>query len=322
MMKHPFCFFGTTFAALLLAAGAQAQSNDRPIRIVLGFAAGGGSDTVLRVIAQRLSQQLGQVILVENKPGAEGIIAADTVAKALPDGTTLYFGSSSALIAVPILREGKGIPYDPFKDFTPIANMGRFSMFMVSSPTVPAKTVAEFVQYARARPGTLNYASANSVSRLASLQLLKQSKLDMLHIPYKGDAPAITDITSGRVQMMFSTGAAVQGFVKDGRLNALMTLRETRSPQMPNVPTAKEAGLNISVSPWSGIYGPAKMAPATIERISQALRTALSSKEARDQLEQLGFEPAVSSPAEMATIHQDEYEVFRKAVREDGIKFE
>ena len=322
MMKHLFRFLGATCAALSLAAAAQAQSNDRPIRIVLGFAAGGGSDTVLRVIAQRLSQQLGQVVLVENKPGAEGIIAADTVAKALPDGTTLYFGSSSALIAVPILREGKGIPYDPFKDFTPIANMGRFSMFMVSSPTVPAKTVAEFVQHARAHPGTLNYASANSVSRLASLQLLKQSKLDMLHIPYKGDALAITDITSGRVQMMFSTGAAVQGFVKDGRLNALMTLRETRSPQMPNVPTAKEAGLNISVSPWSGIYGPAKMAPATIERISQALRTALSSKEARDQLEQLGFEPAVSSPAEMATIHQAEYEVFRKAVREDGIKFE
>lgn len=322
MMKPLVRFVGATFAALLLATNAQAQSSDKPIRIVLGFAAGGGSDTVLRVIAQRLSQQLGQVVLVENKPGGEGIIAADTVAKSQPDGATLYFGSSSALVAVPILREGKGIPYDPFKDFTPIANMGRFSMFLVSTTAVPAKTVAEFVQYARARSGTLNYASANSVSRLASLQLLKQGKLDMLHIPYKGDAPAITDIASGRVQMMFSTGAAVQGFVKDGRLNALMTLRETRSPQMPNVPTAKETGFHISVSPWSGIYGPANMAPATVERINHALRAALSSKEVRDQLELLGFEPAVSSPAQMATIHRDEYEVFRRAVQEDGIKFE
>ena len=322
MSKGLLRWIATAFAALLLTTGVQAQSSGRPVRIVLGFPAGGGSDVVLRVIAQHLSQQLGQTVIVENKPGGEGIIAADAVAKAPPDGTTLYFGSSSALIAVPLLRGSKAVPYDPFKDFTPIANMGRFSMFMVSSPSVPAKTVAEFTQYARTRPGTLNYASANSVARLAALQMLNENKLDMLHIPYKGDAAAITDIISGRVQMMFSTGAAVQGFVKDGRLQALATLRETRSPQLPNVPTAKEAGLHISVSPWSGIYGPAKMPAATVERINLALRAALGSKEVRDQLEQLGFEPTVSSPAEMATVQREEYEVFRKAVQEDGIKFD
>lgn len=322
MEKSTFRRMTAMLAALLLTAAAQAQNSGRPIRIVLGFPAGGGSDTVLRVIAQRLSQQLGQTVIIDNKPGGEGIIAADSVAKAPADGTTLYFGSSSALIAVPILRDGKGIPYDPFKDFTPIANMGRFSMFMVSSPAVPAKTISEFIQYTRTRPGALNYASANSVTRLAALQMLTQNRLDMTHIPYKGDAAAITDVISGRVHMMFSTGAAVQGFVKDGRLQALVTLRETRSPQLPNVPTAKEAGLRISVSPWSGIYGPAHMPAATVERINQALRTALGTKDARDQLEQLGFEPTVSSPAEMAAIHRDEYEVFRKAVQEDGIKFE
>ena len=320
--RHVLLRFAAGCAALLVAAGAAAQTEGRPIRIVLGFPAGGGSDTVLRVVAQRLSQQLGQPVVVDNKPGADGIIAADAVAKSPPDGNTLYFGSSNALVAAPVLRGKQAIPYDPFKDFTPIANLGRFALVLAAAPSVPVRNVAQLNQYVRSRPGELNYASGHSVGRLAAIQLLGQGKLDMLHVSYKGDAPALVDLMSGRVHMMFSTEAAVRGFVQDGKLNALAVLREGRSPQLPNVPTARDAGLRITVSPWAGLYGPANMPAATVERIHQALRTALGGQEARERLESLGFEAAVSTPAELAALHRDEYEVFRKAVQDDGIKFE
>ena len=322
LTRRTFRRFAAGCAALLLAAGAAAQTEGRPIRVVLGFPAGGGSDTVLRVIAQRLSQQLGQPVVIDNKPGADGIIAADAVAKSPPDGNTLYFASSNALVAAPVLRGKQAIPYDPFKDFTPVANLGRFALVLVTAPSVPARNIAELIEYVRSRPGALNYASGHSVGRLAAIQLLGQGKLDMLHVPYKGDAPALTDMISGRVHLMFSTEAAVRGFVKEGKLNGLVVLRDLRSPQLPNVPTAKEAGLRITVSPWAGLYGPANMQAATVERINQALRAALSGPEARERLEQLGFEAAISTPAEMAAIHRDEYEVFRKAVQDDGIRFE
>ena len=152
-----------------MAGSGLAQTAGKPIRIVLGFPAGGGSDTVLRVIAQRLTQQLGQTVVVDNKPGADGIIAADSVAKSPPDGNTLYFASSNALVAAPVLRGRQGIPYDPVKDFTPIANLGRFALVMVVAPTVPAKTYNEFILYVRGKPGALNYASGHSVGRLAAI---------------------------------------------------------------------------------------------------------------------------------------------------------
>lgn len=313
---------------LLAAAGASAltfpvlaQTQTRPVRIILGFTAGGGSDIVLRVIAQSLSQQLGQPVVVENKPGADGIIAADLAAKSAPDGLTLYFGSGNSMVATPVLKKTV-VPYDPFKDFTPVASLGRFTMVMVTAPGVPAKTVAEFVDYVRARPGKLNYASSHSTARLAAIQFLSQHKLDMEHVPYKGDAAAMTDLMSDRVHMMFGTAAGVRGFVTDGKFRALMSLRDIRSPVMPDVATSKEAGARISVAPWAGLYGPANMPTATVERINQALRAAVAGAEIRERLEQLGFEPAISTPAELAAIHRNEYEVFRKAVQEEGIKFD
>ena len=311
---------------LLASSGASAVTGSllaqaRPIRIVLGFSAGGGSDVVLRVIAQSLSTQLGQTFVVENKPGGDGIIAADYIAKSAPDGLTLYFGSGNSMVAAPVLRKG-AIPYDPFKDFAPIASLGRFTMVMVTAPGVPAKTVPEFIEYVRARPGKLNYASSHSAARLAAMQFMAQYKLDMEHVPYKGDAPAMTDLLGDRVHMMFGTAAGVRSFVQDGKFRALMSLRDTRSPTMPGVPTYKEAGAHISVSPWCGLFGPANLPAATVERINQGLRAAMAVSDVRDRLEQMGFEPAISTPAELLAIHRNEYEIFRKAVQDDGIKFD
>ena len=308
-------------AASAVAGPVLAQTQSRPIRIVLGFSAGGGSDIVLRVIGQSLAQQLGQPVIIDNKPGADGIIAADFAAKSAPDGLTLYFGSGNSMVATPVLRK-TAVPYDPFKDFTPIASLGRFTMVMVTAPGVPAKTVAEFVEYVRARPGKLNYASSHSTARLAAIQFLTQYKLEMEHVPYKGDAPAMADLMGDRVHMMFGTAAGVRGFVQEGRFRALMTLRDVRTPIMPAVPSNKEAGAHISVAPWAGLYGPANLPAAVVDRINQGLRSAMAGAEVRERLEQLGFEPAISTPAELATIQRNEYEVFRKAVQEDGIKFD
>ena len=321
MNRRPILRLLALAGASIAASPLLAQTQTRPIRIILGFSAGGGSDIVLRVIAQSLSQQLGQPVIVDNKPGADGIIAADFAAKSAPDGLTLYFGSGNSMVATPLLRK-TSVPYDPFKDFTPVASLGRFTMVMVTAPGVPAKTVPEFVEYVRTRPGKLNYASSHSTARLAAIQFLSQYKLDMEHVPYKGDAPAMADLMGDRVHMMFGTAAGVKGFVQEGRFRALMSLRDARSPMMPGVASNKEVGAHISVSPWAGLYGPANLPAAAVDRINQGLRSALAGAEIRDRLEQLGFEPAISTPAELASIHRNEYEVFRKAVQEDGIKFD
>jgi tripartite-type tricarboxylate transporter receptor subunit TctC len=302
------------------ASGEQYPTS--PVRIVVGFAPGGAADVISRIFARGLSQQLGQPVIVENKPGADGIIAADAVAKSPPDGYTLYFGSNTALVAVPILRPSS-TRYDPFKDFTPVGTLGRFTMFLVVSPDVPSKSVPELIEYIRARPGKLNYASSNSAAQLAATQFLNPSKLDMVHVRYKGDAPALTDLIAGRIHMMFSTGTAVPGFVKEGRMRALATLRDTRSPLLPDVPTAAEAGLQrLTIAPWAALFAPGKMDPRIVERINQALRTTVESRAVRDQLEQQGFEASISTPRELAAFHKAQFEVFRKAVQDEGMKLE
>ena len=313
------------FAALLaggMAGAASAQPAGRPVRIVLGFAAGGGSDAMMRVLALQLTQQLGQTVLIDNRPGAEGVIAADSVARAAPDGTTLFFASNGPLVALPILRGKASVSYDPFKDFTPVALMGRFTMVMVAAPNLPVRDFREFVQYARSKPGGLNYASANTVTRMAAIQLMAQTKTELVHVPYKGDSAALLDLMADRVQMMFTTAAAVRGHVKENKVRPLLVLGNNRSPLLPDVPTATEAGVRITASPWAGLYAPANTPAATVERLNKALRASLSTAEVRDQMDKLGFEPTPSSPAEMAALHRAEYDLFDKTVNQDGVKFE
>lgn len=314
--------FNMAAAAAVLGSPAIAQVGGRPVRIVVGFPAGGGLDQVVRVIAQQMGSQLGQSFIVDNKPGGDGIIAADAAAKAQADGSTIYVGSGQSLIATPLLRGPSAVPYDPFKDFTPITQMGLFTLVWVTAPNLPSNSVAEFASYVRARPGQLNYAGTNTTTRLAALQFLAQHKLEMAHIPYKGEPPAFTDLMTNRVQMLVGTLAGVRPYVKDGKMKALMLQRGARTPALPEVPTTMEAGANIKISPWSGIFGPANMPQAVVTRYSQAYRAAVSGHEVREQFEQLGFEPVPTTPAEMAAIHRSEYEVFRKAVQEDGIKFD
>ena len=306
-------------AVLALAATpAAAQYPNKPLRLIVPFPAAGAADLAARVLAQPLSQALGQPIIVENKPGADGAIAADAVIKAAPDGYTLFFGTNTALCAVPALR--KNPPYNPLTDFTPVSLVGKFGFFLFVHPSVPAQSVAELLAYARANPGKLNYATGNSTSILATAQLKLLEHLDMVEIPYKGDAPATSDLVAGRVQLMFATPGTAVPFVKDGKLRALATLLPSRSSLLPDVPTMVEAGLpQISIVPWGGLFGPAKMPKEVVDRLASAMAGVLAQPEVREQLDRYAFEGRSSTPEELAVLLKEQLDAWRRTVREVGI---
>lgn len=312
-------------AALLLflvgpAAMAQQAFPSKPLRIIVGFAPGGAADVTIRIIAQGLSAQLGQPVSVENRPGAESVIAANAVRESPPDGHTMFMGTNTAMVAVP---SRPNPPYDPFRDFTPISTLGRFTMFLVISPRVPAKSVAEFLDYVRANPGKLNYASSNSAAQLAAVQLLAPGKLQMTHVPYKGDVPALNDLMTDRIHMMFGTGTGVPPLVKDGRIRALATLLVQRSPLLPEVPTGAEAKVQgISIEPWAAIFAPPAMSTELASRLSREVNAVLKRPDAKEQFDRQGFEPSGSTPQELAAFHRAQWDSWTRTVREQNLKFD
>ena len=307
----------TTILWTLAAAGADPYPS-KPIRLVVPFAAGGTADIAARIVAGPLSRALGQPVVVENRGGADGAIAADAVMKAAPDGYTLLFATSSPLSAVPALR--KEPPYDPLRDFTPIGLTNNFGFFLVVHDSVPAQTAAQLLDYARANPGKLNYGTGNTTAILATAQLKHHYGLNLVHIPYKGDAPAVNDLAAGRVEMMFVTGTAL-AFVKEGRLRALAAMLPSRSPLLPDVPTMQEAGLSsVSITPWGGLVGPAKLPPEIVNRIARELKPILASAQVRDDLARLALEARSSTPEEMAAVIREQLEIYRRTVDEVGIQ--
>jgi tripartite-type tricarboxylate transporter receptor subunit TctC len=309
-------FCATTLAGTALAQGAYPN---KPVRIVVGFAPGGAADVLTRIIATGLGKQLNQQVIVENKPGADGIIAAQAVQTAAPDGYTLLMGTNTAMVAVPALRPNP--PYDPFKAFTPISSAGEFSMFLVVPTTLPGKNVAEFLDHVQANPDKLNSASSNSASELAMLQLLAGRKV--VNARYKGDVPAMTDLVGGQIHMIFTTGTTAPTFVKDGRAKALLTLLPQRSPLLPEVPTAAELGLGrLTITPWAGFFGPAGLPPEITAKLSTELRAALARPDVRDQLVQQGFSSYGMAPAEFTAFFRKQYDGFVATVKENNIKFD
>lgn len=304
----------------LWCAAAPAQTYpSKPIRMVLGFAPGGASDVLTRVISAGLGKELGGQVVVENKPGAEGIIAATEVMRAAPDGHTLLMGTNTAMVAVPSLKNPP--PYDAFKAFTPISSAGQFSMFLVVSPALPVKTVAEFLDHVGANPNKYNSASSNSASELAMLQLLAGRKV--VNARYKGDVQALADLVGGNIHMIFSTGTLAPGMVKEGKARALLALQPQRSPLMPDVPTATEAGIgSLTIKPWAGFFGPAGMAPELANRISAALTRAIASPEVRDQLTKQGIDGYGMTPAQFSAFFRQQHDSFNQIVRENNVKFD
>jgi tripartite-type tricarboxylate transporter receptor subunit TctC len=308
--------------ALALAtfcAGAGAQYPSKPIRLVVPFPAGGAAELGARIFAQPLGQALGQPVIVEARPGGDGIIASDAVMRAAPDGYTLLYATNTAFNWVPATR--KLPPYDPVADFTPVSLVGYFGFFLFTHPSVPATSVAELLAYARANPGKLNSGSGNSTSQLLTAQLKLLEKVDIVQVPYKGDAPLTIDLLGGRVQMAFATPGTALPQVKEGKLRALAAMFPNRSPLLPEVPTAGEAGLGkLSITPWGGVFGPARMPREAVDRLARELAEVLQRPEVREGLGKIAFDPRSSTPEELAAFLKVQIEVWRRTAEEVGIK--
>ncbi|NML44321.1 tripartite tricarboxylate transporter substrate binding protein [Ramlibacter sp. G-1-2-2] len=310
-------------AIALAAVGAHADTfPSKPIRLVVGFTAGGAADVLARIIAKGLGTELGQQVIVDNKPGADGIISANEVLKAPADGYTILLGTNTAMVAVPSLRANP--PYDPFKQFTPLSSAGEFSMFLAVSPKVPSGSLNEFLDAVAANPGKFSSASSNSAAELAMLQLLGTRNVKVVNARYKGDTQAYTDLVNGGIQMMFGTGTMTPAFVKDGKVKALVTLLPKRSPLLPDVPTATELGIGkkLTITPWAGFFGPAGLPADVTEKLSAGLRATLARPEVQEQLVAQGFSAYGMTPAEFSAFFRRQYDGFVQTVRENNVKFE
>lgn len=316
---------GFVVSTLVGAACAQAQVQDypnRPIKLVVGFPPGGSSDVMARLLAAALSAKLGQQVVVDNKPGANTIIATQFVRSQPADGYTLLSAPSSFAIN-PVLKQRN---YDIFKDYTPVALVGIAQLLLVTPNEVPAKSVMELIAFAKAQQGKLSYASygTGSAGHLASELLLSMTGVNMVHVPYKGGAPGLVDVVGGRVTMMMPSVAAAQALVKEGKVRALAVSSNRRAVAMPDVPTIAESGVpGFELVTWETIQAPAGTPPAIVDRLNKAIREVLATPELREKLLKLGIESeSMMTPAEVATFIRREAGKFEKVVHESGIKEE
>lgn len=301
------------------AIPAFAQYPEKPIRLIVPVSAGGPGDSAARLISKSLSTALGQPVIVENKPGASGALAAEAVLKSEPDGYTLLWGSNSTLVGVPLLH--KLAPFDPIADFTPISFIGRYTLMVFVHPSVPATSVAELVEYARANPGKLNYATSVTGDVIAAAQLLTAAHVEMTRVPYKGAAQAIPDLLTGRIQVGIMPASAGLPHVQKGRLRALATFLPRRSAAAPDVPTIAEAGMpGVSVNPWVGLFGPAKTPKEIVDRLSRELTLILQQPETQKQFDRQAFQAEGSTPDVLAGYLKHDLETWAVTIRESGIE--
>jgi tripartite-type tricarboxylate transporter receptor subunit TctC len=310
-----------TVALAGVCACAHAQYPNKPVRLIVPFPPGGAAELGARIYAQPLGQALGQTVVIETRPGADGAIAADAVKKSDPDGYTLFYATNTAFNWVPAVR--KDPPYDPINDFTPVSMIGIFGFFIFSHPSVPAKDMKELIAYIKANPGKLNYGSGNSTAMVSTAQLAQREKLDVVHVPYKGDGPLVIDLVGGRVQFAIMTPGTAAPQVKEGKLRVLATLLQTRNQLLPDAPTMQEQGLApMSVTPWGGVFGPKGMPRDVVDRLSRELQALLKRPEVREAFGKLAFEPRGSTPEELAAFLKEQVAGWKRAVADAGIKTE
>lgn len=307
------CILVTSFGAF-----AQGYPN-KPIRMIVPFPPAGAADQTARIVMRALSETLGQTIIIDNRAGADGAIAGLAAMNAAPDGYTLLFATTTGLNGAPTMR--KVPPYDPLTAFTPISLVGKFGFFMFVNAEVPAKNMKELIAYAKANPGKLNYGSGNGTSILTTAQFAQESKLNMVHVPYKGDAPATADLIAGRIQVLLATPGNALQMVQEGRLRVLMALLPQRSPLVPDVPTADELGIKgMTIIPWAGLFGPAGLPKDVVDRVAKAMKEVAARKDVRDQLAKIAFELQSSTPAEMGAFNKSQLEIWKKTA--DAINLE
>ena len=303
----------------MIAGAAHAQYPVKPVRVIVPFSAGSGTDVITRVLAQPLQQTLGQTFVIDNRPGADGALAGDMVAKAPADGYTLLMATNSPLSAVPHLR--KKPPYDALKDFAPISMVGRYTFMVAVNANVPAKTLRELFDHARANPGKLNYASGNTSSIVMTAMLSSLAGIKMLHVPYKSEPPAVVDLIAGQVQVMVTSYTTVASHLREGRIRALALALNQRSSLLPNVPTVAEAGLpKFSITPWAGLFAPARTPKAVIDKLSVEINTLLKRADIRAQLDQQAFAGEGSTPEALDAWVKSQFNIWGAAMRDAGIQ--
>lgn len=305
--------------AMAVCFNATAQTfPTKPIKIIVGFAPGGNTDVVTRIVAVRMQELLGQPVVVENKPGAGGVVATDLIAKAPPDGYTLLINNISLAVNATLIPK---LPYDTLKDLAPVTLVGRQPNILVVYPAVPAKTTAELLALARAKPGQLSYGSGGvgTASHLATELLKLMTKTDMAHVPYKGLGPALTDLMGGRLQLIISTMASALPFIKAGKLRPIAVTTLTRSPFFPEVPTLNESGVKgYEFSTWYGLLVPARTPKPVIDRLNAETAKVLAGDAVKEQFAAQGLEPAASSPQEFGKYLRSEVEKWGQVVRASG----
>jgi len=306
-------------AALALAGAARAQIGGAPLRILVGAPAGGSTDTLARTLAASMGPLLNRTVLVENRPGAGGNIAADAVAKAAPDGNTLLLSFTSHAINATLYPT---LPFDPVKDFTALTCVATSPSVLVAHPSVPANNVRELIALAKAKPGQLNFAigGIGSSLHMAGDAFKMQSGTFIVNIPYRGTAPAVQDVLAGQVQLMFAAVGNVQAHIKAGKLKALGVTTTRRLPSLPEVPAIAETLPGYESSAWFGLFGPAGLPPEVAKRVSDAARQAIAQPEMRRRLETEGAIPVGNAPEQFSAFVQSEIVRWGKVVKFSGAK--
>jgi tripartite-type tricarboxylate transporter receptor subunit TctC len=310
-----------SLALLVAATAAIAQYPAKPLRMLVGFPPGGANDIVARIASQKLSETLGQPVVVENRPGNAGVVAAEVLARSAPDGYTLMLGSTGTNSIAPALSSK--LPYDPYNAFVPVGLLGIAPSVMVVNASVPAQSVRELIALAKSRPAKLTYASSGNGTTLhLGGELFKlMAGVDMVHIPYKGNAQALNDVIGGQVDMILSALPPALPLAKAGKVRILGIAMPERLRSMPEIPTIAEQGLpGYEMSTWYGVFAPAGTPPEAIERLGAELRRAVADPKVRDQIAAQGIEPLSSTPAEFRAFVNSELEKWAKVVKAAGIK--
>lgn len=312
------------YAISALNSTAQTESYpSRPLRFIVPLPAGGGADLVARVLAERLSKSLGQQVLVDNRAGGGTVIGADLAAKSAPDGYTLLLGTATThAINASLVKK---LPYDPVRDFAPISLVAALPQIIVAHPSLPANTLAELIALARARPGEILFASTGngSANHLGAEMLKSAAKLNMVHVPYKGAAPSLTDLLAGQTQFMFTTIPPALPHVRSGRLKALAVAHSKRSALLPQLPTTAEGGApGVEASSWNGVLVRAGTAQSIVIRLHTELASIMALPELRERLAAAGVEPMINTPDEFAKFIAAETARYARVIASSGIRID
>jgi tripartite-type tricarboxylate transporter receptor subunit TctC len=310
---------------IFLATAAKAQDYPaKPVRFVVGFGAGGPTDIIARIVAQDLTVAMGQPFLVENRPGANAIIATEYVARSTPDGYTMLFSSLSLLVNA--ILPGSKVNYDPFRDFTPVSDAAALPQVVVASPQMPFNSIGELVALAKQKPGELSYATSGHAgsTHLAGAMLENATGTKMINVPFKGNGPALTEVMAGRVTFMFYPAVGIADLVAQKRLKVLAVATAKPWADFAGVPTMEQLGLHgfEATAPWVGLLAPAGTPPAIVEKVSAEMRKSLAKPETQARMKQLGAIIVADSPAEFAAFLRKDHERWAQVIRTAGIRAE